>query len=255
MLLSNLAIVLLLYAADPSNNAWVPADSAETAALPMPAQAWPAATLPPGVTESLAVDALWRSGLTPDALASAGLTTGQAATVVTAMAEAISGAPSILDSIDFEVGTARAIAEPLGSRVAAGIASETEKAAWQSAKQAFATADAARESLLASLRESATASLSVAERAAVQSIRDTSEVWRSIPAPYRVVARSEADFLALREALAQERIALKTGQAIPVAAAERLAAVRSEPAIAIALAGWQSNALAIELAWKSAGNP
>ena len=215
MLLSHVALALLLGAVAPSNKSIVPADSVDSVAFVEPELAWPSEPLPPGVTGPVVVDALWRCGLTPDVLASAGLTTGQAAPVVTAIAEAIAGAPSIVNTVDLEVSAARAIADPLGSLVLAGTATDQEKAAWSTAKQTLAAAIAARESLFTSLRESATVSLSVSERAAVQSIHGTAETWRSIPAPYRVVARSEAGFLALRESLAQERIALTTGQAVP----------------------------------------
>jgi hypothetical protein len=71
---------------------------------------------------------------------------------------------------------------------------------------------------------------------------------RALPAPYLVQTLSDEDAVALRDALAAERIALKQEAEVPAEAASHLATVRAIPAVAAALANTESNLAAIKSA-------
>jgi hypothetical protein len=69
---------------------------------------------------------------------------------------------------------------------------------------------------------------------------------------YLVKARSEADWVALRDALDNERVSLKLGEDPDQASQALLATVRADPAIAAAKTNLDTKLGAVTAAWEAA---
>ncbi|MFO0826741.1 MAG: hypothetical protein U0572_01220 [Phycisphaerales bacterium] len=220
--------------------------AAETSAA---ASAWPEAPLPAGVGGAAVVSYLVRLGLGPDAVAAAGLDPAGSAALVSAAAESLADGAASVAASDAAVGAARSAADALRARVVAGTATPQELASWPSARDAESAALASRETLLKGLFVAATAGLGDAERAAAAQVRASAATWADVPPAYRTVERAEAAMLALRDALAAERGALRRGEEVDAEVAALLAQVRAEPPVAAALAASQAYAAPIAAAW------
>lgn len=211
--------------------------------------AWPTDPLPPGISSTDVVSAVVRVGLDADAVAAAGLSVEDAATLVANTAQALVDAKPAITLADADVMATRAVALPLERKLVAGTANESDLAAWPAAKAAMDSAIAQRDSMLDALFANLATPFGNEKLLVATAIRTQAAIWRDVPAPYRATVRAEADMLALREALAAERIALRNEEEVPQEVAQLLAGVRAEPAIASAITAWQTNAPTIKATW------
>lgn len=201
-----------------------------------------------GLRESDLVFGLTAAGLAPEALAAAGVDDEGATAVVAAAASYLGNSPSTLASAVRAAGTASAEVDRLERLVrrGAGVSPEALSAAREDKADAQATLD----SYINSLRAVAVAPLSSGERAMLNAIRPN--LGRTVPAQYLVVERSEADWTALRDALANEAQASAGITAADQPAATLLETARGNELVASAQSGLANHLQAINDAYYSA---
>ena len=214
--------------------------------------AWFALSAPthaPGPATELRV-ALLRAGLGAEALAAAGLSAQETSAVTSAFSSAMASQPGALAHADDAFAAARAARDSLQRKVRSGLATEQEIADLASAKSAFSSAESARDHLIDGLFEDATAGLANAKVALLATIRSNAE--HELPVEFLVKTRSESEWVALRNALSNERITAKYGDAPNAQMQAALTAWRSDATVAAAKSACNANLATIESTWSAA---
>ena len=193
---------------------------------------------------------LLSAGLSPRALAAAGVSQSSILATLQAAADQMNAAPIALDNAEETRATARNAADALARKIQSGKASQEEIASYPAAAIALAAAEAACQSVLDNYFSSAISNLPVGQRTALTNIR-ANRAW-GLAEEYLVVNRSEAEWIALRDALANERIAVDLPETLSPSAQALLSTVRATPAVAASLTASQTNLPAISTAWNTA---
>ncbi len=196
-------------------------------------------------TAAAVASTLVRCGLSAESLAAAGVDAAGATSVRAAMATKLENDGPTLSAATESLASARTALESLRKSIT-GEPSQAESAQIAQASENVAAAESTLASAVASFVEAAQSPLSAEKRATLAIVR--SNASRALPAPYLVQTLSDEDAVALRDALAAERIALKQEAEVPAEAASHLATVRAIPAVAAALANTESNLAAIKSA-------
>lgn len=197
--------------------------------------------------------ALMEVGLSPETLAAAGLTAPAVTTLIGNAVEHLDEHFSALQDARSALGSARADHDRLQRLVQSGTASAQDLTAFASAKTALSQAQAALDAQRASLSTAATANLSQPQRAVLAAIAANAR-W-DLPTPYLVSQRTQPQWVAIRDALANERIAAKLSEEPNPNAASLLLSIRAEQATATAMTNLSANAATITTAWNSALQP
>ncbi len=207
----------------------------------------------PSVTRGALVAALHRAGLTPQSLAAAGAGSSATTAVITAMAGYLGESPAAFTDADAALVTASADADTLERLVQAGKASSEQVTALATARTALASAVSGRGTVVSSAFSAAAAGLSGPQRDALNRMRANSTgPAEEASIDLRSVDRSAEAWLALREALAQERIAVKRGQEVPAGAASLLATARADVGASAAASNLTTNLAGVQSAWDTA---
>lgn len=193
---------------------------------------------------------LLRAGLHPRALCAAGLTSGIILPSLQAAADAMNSAPSAMDNADLSYASSRVAADALARKIQAGKASQEEIASYPALRTALESAVAARQTVLDGYFSAATANLTANQRAALTNIR-ANKGWE-LPAEYLVANRAEAEWVALRDALANERIAPGVPGSLNASAQTLLATVRADPAVSAARSSIESSLTNVTTSWNTA---
>src|SRR5262249_37480178 len=114
----------------------------------------------------------------------------------------------------------------------------------------LAQCDTQYQAALQNAFNAATASLSTAQRTALTNIRANKD-W-DVPTEFLLVNRPEAQWVLLRSALANERIAAAAGQPASADAQAALNTFRSQTQVAAAKAALDANLAATTTAWNQA---
>lgn len=193
---------------------------------------------------------LLRAGLSPEALAAAGVTPVAVASTLQAAAQQLAGAPSALANADLAFANARRESDRLERLIQSGKGSQEDVAAYQAAKAALEAATAQRQAALDAVLTAATSSLPAAQRTALLNAR-ANAAW-NLPPEFLVVNRSQEDWVRLRDALANEKIARKLGDQADPAAQAQLANWRAAPAVAMARSGLDTHLTQVRANWNTA---
>jgi hypothetical protein len=193
---------------------------------------------------------LIRAGLEPRALCAAGVSSGVILTALQAAADNMNGAPTSLDSADASYATAVNTADALARRIQSGKASQEEIASYPAARTALASAQSAQQSVLDGYFNAAVANLPNAQRLALANIR-ANKGWE-LPAEYLVVNRTETEWVALRDALANERIAVELPGTLSQSCQALLATVRADGSVSAALTNVQNSLTSVTNSWNTA---
>ena len=194
--------------------------------------------------------ALLRAGLGAEALAAAGLGAQETSAVTSAFSSAVASQPGALAHADEAFAAARAARDSLQRKVRSGLATEQEIADLVSAKSALSAAESARDHLLEGLFEDATAGLANAKVALLSTIRSNAE--HELPVEFLVKTRSESEWVALRNALSNERISAKYGDAPNAQMQAALTAWRSDAIVAAAKSACNANLASVASTWSAA---
>lgn len=194
--------------------------------------------------------ALLRAGVSPAGLAAVGAPTqGIFGIVDAARTQFASSAPQ-LAAADAAYAEAKRESDRLRRLIESGKASPQDVASYQTQMSALATATGQQATALATLFEAATASLSSNQRTALTRIH-AARSW-GLPTEFLTVERSQESWIALRDALANERFVAKYHEE-PVAAAQTLLATsRADATVAAAATGIATNLTYIQASWRSA---
>lgn len=206
--------------------------------------------------EPPAVDALVpliRCGLDAQALAAAGVSANQATVIAQNAKAAMQAAPTALSAADVAFASAQAAADTLQRKIQSGRASSEEVASYASIAAAAATKKSDREAVIAALLSAGTTGLDAGTIAKLQTIRTNRAAW-DLPIEFLVVNRSQADWVKLRDALANERISAKFEEPADQALAAQLATWRADQTVAAAKTGLNSNLSLVDAALTAASH-
>jgi len=196
------------------------------------------------------VRALSLVGLSPESLAAAGVASESVATVIAnARTHLSENGTALWAAMD---GHRSAVADKTVKerKVVAGLASENEKTAAGTACSALGTASSARDTALSAVYTAATASLSSEQKALLAVLR--SNKGREFDVKYLTVARDQEQWTALRDALANARVAAKTGDEADSGAASLVTSTDNETAVSGAASGLSNNLVGVASAWNQA---
>jgi hypothetical protein len=205
--------------------------------------------LPYTIPANFAVTAI-RAGLGADELAAVGVSAQQVLGVMQPLADSVNQAPSALSAADESFATARRETDRLQRLIQSGKGTQEDVSAYQTQKAALATATSSRETILENLRAAAAVGLSSGQRLALTRIR-ANKHW-SLPTEFLVIDRSEQEWVTLRDALANERISAKIGEAPDPESQAALAILRAQETVAAAHTALESNRTAVRAAWRTA---
>jgi hypothetical protein len=194
--------------------------------------------------------ALYRAGLDPEALAAAGVSPGTITTVVGDTVEHLIFNQAFIELADTAWAQSRKQCAQLKRKIQSGRATDEQVNAYQAAKAAFAQAKMQRQAALGTLVNVATGDLSNNKRSTLATIR-ANRHW-DLPVEFLVVDRTEAQWVRLRNCLANERVADKWGEDPDPDAQAALAQLRSNPLVAAARANVDANLDVVNNAWQQA---
>jgi hypothetical protein len=220
-----------------------PASAAAAARLPLP-------LLVP-LTPADFPSTLIRAGLDAKALAAGGVSSGSVSSVLAAAATQMNSAPSDLSNADTAYASARMQVDQLTSQIQSGHGSQEDITNLATATANLATATSQRQAALDAIFNAATANLSNAQKTALATIRANRAAW-DLPLEFLAVNRQQGEWVAVRDALANERIAVSLPDSLNANAQASLATWRSDPAVSAAKSSSDANLPAITTAWNSA---
>ncbi len=207
--------------------------------------------LAPTATE-LAVT-LIRAGLDPEALTAAGVSANATTTLVGNVFDQMLFNPGTLDLADGDYANLKRQCDKLKRVIQSGQATAAQINDYRLARPALAQARTRRQSVLSGLLEAGMAGLSTEQQNALVAIR-RNRSW-DLSIEFLLADRSEADWVVLRDCLANERIAAKHDEDADPDSQAILAQARSHPAVAPARANLDVNLALVRDAWEQALPP
>jgi len=193
---------------------------------------------------------LARIGINPTNLTAAGFTVNQAQTVAAAGAASVRSRIEAIRVADNLLATAQGEYARLRNLIQSGRATEQDRTAYAAARIAAAQARSAQASVLDSLFQAATTDLPAEPVTELQVLRTNSK-W-NMDAPYLSVARTEAEWVALRDALADNRISSGLGATPDPRGQALLTNVNADPMVSAARTNIQNNLDGVTAAWNQA---
>ena len=204
------------------------------------------------VSRSDVESALFRVGLDADALTAAGVTNANQVTgVVNAVRNQLVTSMTTVSAIESISGTARQAVDALEHRVQSGTGNEQDVTALAEARATLNTVSGQKELFLNGLFNAGVFLLSGEQQSALSTSRANRANW-TMPTEYLTTNRSEPAWVALRAALASERIALQRGEELHPTVVAHLAEVRGEASVASAITNLASHLSATRQAWAAA---
>ena len=216
---------------------------------PIPAATMLRLSLPPTTPADFPAT-LIRAGLDPKALAAAGVASGTVSAVLSNAASQINSDPTALSSADDALASARTSVDHLTSLIQSGHGTQDDITALATAQSSLATATSQRQTALDAIFNAAVANLSDAQKTALSKIR-ANRPW-DVAIEFLVVDRTESQWVQVRDALANERIAVSLPDSLNQTAQSNLATWRSDTGVASAKSSLDSNLSAVTTAWNSA---
>jgi hypothetical protein len=207
---------------------------------------------PPPPVNAPNAQILTRCGLSAETICAAGVTQGtQVTSLVDAAEVVIALDPNALTNLDEDYAAKRVTYDALVRKVQSGLATAEEIAQLPIAKGELDTADTARESYKMGVRNAGLATVSPTVATSVNTIW-ANRAWDELAVQYRVENRSEAEWVALREALATERIAAQYSEPFPASTQSYLAGVNAGGAVSAAKVNLDTYLFAVQTAWNAA---
>lgn len=195
--------------------------------------------------------ALHRVGLSPERLAAAGLTAIEASTLVQNAAAHLDGERfQSLQQADTAVRDASRDVQRLERLARSGRATSGDLGDLTTGRAALAGAESALRSALGALYDAAADGLSGPKAARLATLRANAG-W-DLPVQYLAASRSEAEWVALRDALASVRISARLGEEPHGGCSALVAQCDADSAVATAKAALDANLAAIASAFDAA---
>jgi hypothetical protein len=213
-------------------------------------QPQPPAPPPPFPSPAQTAVMLYSAGLAPDALAAAGVTASQTTDALLRVREQLPPLASQFDAAHNAYSAASIEHDRLERLARSGKGTEQDIAALAAARTQLRAAAAQRDSAIEAFVQAADLGPEVTARLATLGDRRGAD----LPTHYRAATRPDPDWHALRQALASADIHARLGEDVPQPARAVVLANDSNPAVANALAGLQTNGPAVQAAWSQAVN-
>ena len=213
------------------------------------------AALPPVPIVSTAVSAnvastMIRAGLGPEALTAVGATGLQMNGIVAGFQSAVSANPKLLSTADAAYAAAKTESDRLRRLIESGQGSAAEVTAYKSEMQSLAKAIADRQTALDTFYSSAVAGLTPTQGADLATLQRNKD-WEVL-FEFRMVDRTEQEWVDLRKALDNEKVSAKLGTTPSVSQQALLASLRANSKVALAKANLETNLSAAKAAWTAA---
>ena len=203
----------------------------------------------PMTNHELAV-ALSRTGLSAESLAAAGATAVQTTALVDDARSYLTLHVQEVRDTEQALADAKFESDRLERKIQAGLGTQEDLAAYATAKAAAAAALAARDAELADFYTAAAEDLSATPKAVLSKLKGNT-VWDVLP-QYRAADRTQAEWVALRDALANKRIAEAAGGTPDEGCTQLLATADADPAVSAAKANLDSKLAEVTTAWNAA---
>lgn len=194
--------------------------------------------------------AMLRIGLGPAQLTAAGGSPSTVATVVDDSLDDMIANPAVIELADAAFAGSKQQCDLLKRVIQSGQATSEQITTYAVARTQLSLADSQRHSVLTALLTSAAASLNASQQDTLAAIRGNRN-W-DLPIEFLTVDRTEAQWVQLREALANERISAKLGEEPDPEAQALLLQLRGNPLVATAKANLDANLTVITVAWEQA---
>jgi len=194
--------------------------------------------------------ALQSAGVGPEALASAGCSASHATTAITQLREEIVTLDSQLETSRLALQQASNERAQLASIVRSGTSTSQQRAALVAAKAAEQAAGADLASAIAAVFDSATDGMPGNLVQGLDRIR--SNTAHELPAWHLTTVREDRDWLAIRRAVASERIHQRLGEPVPPEVQAILLAASADPNVAAAKVSFETNGPDVAAAWNDA---
>lgn len=209
---------------------------------------------PPAIDPTDLRAALIRAGLGADALAAVGCSAQQASTVVADAKAEIVAHPTRLSEDDTSCASARVTADALGKKIQAGLASQEEIGSYAAATSALESEQNERQAAVDAIFTAGCASLSQGQVALLTKIQGNRA--RHLEVELLTVDRTTEEWVALRDALDNERVNAQSGEETSPAASTILTTARENQTVADAKASCVANLATLTTAWinATAGN-
>ncbi|MBI3820549.1 MAG: hypothetical protein HY286_17800 [Planctomycetes bacterium] len=193
--------------------------------------------------------ALYRAGLDPTSLAAAGVNGSGATTIVNNVKQYLTDHPNDLSTADTNYCSAKASADALRRIVQSGTATSDQLTQYQSAASTLDAATTARATALASIVTAGVANANNDQKAALQNIA-ANQSW-GVSIEYKATTATEAQWVALRDALAVKRINTKYGVSVPDGVTTLIATWDAKTDVAAAKTAFDSNLSSVTSAWNT----
>ena len=218
------------------------------------APAYPTSTLPGFEVVDPAEMALLlhRVGLSPETLAAAGVTAQETSALIGHARTYLEENAQAIRAADESFFAAREVHDALKRRVQSGLASQADLANLETAATSLTSAGSARDAARSGLYNAAVEGIGGPKLQILATLK-ANKSWE-LPLQYRADSRSEQEWVALRNALANVRIAEQNGEEPSQEAAQLILTAQSGPGTSAASAGLQS-LQTVQNAWEQAVTP
>lgn len=196
--------------------------------------------------------ALRRVGLSPETLAASGLTGQETATLIANARTHLDEHLQALNTAEASHFAAEAAHEALKRRVQSGLATQADLANFQTAATSLSSAGSARTAAYTGLYNAAVEGLGSGKLQMLATLKGNA-AWE-VPLQYLADNRSEEQWVALRNALANATIAQRYGESSSPEASQIILSAQAGAGTSAANAGLQSLAT-IQNAWDAAVTP
>jgi hypothetical protein len=193
--------------------------------------------------------ALVTAGLSPKALAAAGLSESQVTALVGRARTHLTEHIQELRDADQALFSAQASHDALQRRIQSGQGNQADLTNFATAASDLASARTARQSVISDLITASVNGLAAEKTSALATLRANAS-WE-LPPQYLVVNHSESDWVALRDAVANDAISARNGNDPDPDAHTLLLQAQADPSVAASSASLQ-NLNALNLAWNQA---
>jgi len=197
------------------------------------------------------VTVLYRVGLQPENLTAAGISAQAAGEVVGGVKTWLAANTKVLDDVDDRFAAAADTKDTLIRAVRSGLATEDQLAQLDPACKDFDAVSAERQKDLDDVFKAGTSSLASDQATLLSRIHVNQAAW-GLPLQYLVVDRAEADWVALRDALDNERVCAKEGEDADAGGQQLLSTVRSDSTVSGATTSLNTTLGDVTTAWEAA---
>lgn len=220
-----------------------------------PAPAAPRVSLLPAEIEPLTdqelAAALTRLRLDAQSLAATGFSEAQTTALVGRVRTHLTEHIQELRDADSSWAQKRRERDRLEGKIRSGTQAQGDIERLATARAELASATLARQEVLDAILSAAGSQVGGPALATLSTLRANAASW-DVPVQYLAATRTEPEWMALRGALAHDRISTKLGEEPDPAVRQLLLGVQSEPAIAAATSNLSSNLPLVTAAWNSA---